>query len=275
MENKNDVISIFNIEKSVKRTSEKCQISEYLVRKILKNNGIILTRSSSHLKYKCNENYFENIDSEDKAYWLGFLFADGYVNKRPGSDRLILALSTKDKKHIELFKKSINSENPIIDSIIKTGIMKGKEYSKISITSNKLISDLENLGCTSKKSLTLKFPNLKKELIPHFIRGYFDGDGSVFLSNEKHWRNGTITPVIHFRFCGTKEFLEVINKEINLSGRISQAKQSKAFELTYKRNKKVIHFYQYLYNNSTIFLHRKHEVFKKHIQERCSETIIS
>lgn len=68
--------------------------------------------------------------------------------------------------------------------------MIGKEYSRIQISSKTLTADLLKLGCTPRKSLTLKFPNdgifKSNDLIRHFIRGYFDGDGSVFISMEKH-----------------------------------------------------------------------------------------
>ena len=107
------------------------------------------------------------------------------------------------------------------------------------------------------------------------FQGYFDGDGSVFISKEKHWRNNNIFPVIHFRFSGTKAFLNVLDEKINLSGRLVQAKGSKVYELSYKRNKKANLFYNYLYKDATIFLERKKEIFKTHLQEKGSETIIS
>lgn len=72
-------------------------------------------------------------------------------------------------------------------------------------------TDLIRLGCVPNKSLILKFPSenifSNPELIRHFIRGYFDGDGSVFISREKHWRNKRYFNVIHYRFCGTYDFL--------------------------------------------------------------------
>ena len=131
------------------------------------------------------------------------------------------------------------------------------------------------MGCVPRKSLILQFPSLIPALIPHFIRGYFDGDGSVFISKEKHWRSGHITPVIHYRFIGTFAFLTMLNKFLNLKGNLKRVKNSQAFELSYKRNKKVIPFYNYLYKNATVYLERKHSIFQSHMQERCSETIIN
>jgi hypothetical protein len=216
--------------------------------------------------YNVNDNYFANIDSEEKAYWLGFLMADGYINQRSGQDRLILDIAKKDEDHLEAFKKAINFEGPIKEFIIKSGKWENFKHSQIAITSQKLVDNLNKLGCTAKKSLSLKFPKLKSDLINHFIRGYFDGDGSVFISQEKHWRNGAIKPVIHYRFIGTKEFLENVNDHINLNGRLAPTKGSKAFELSYKRNKKVVLFYNYLYKDASIFLKRKKDIFDLHIK---------
>ena len=225
--------------------------------------------------YNVNDDYFETINCEQKAYWLGFLCADGWINKRStGQDRLVLDISIKDKEHLYIYKKDLSFEGNIKDYIIKSGEFKGYQHSSVSITSQKLVDSLSKYGCTPNKSLTLTFPDIPIKWINHFVRGYFDGDGSVFISNEKHWRSKKISPVIHYRFIGTKKILNDINTHIGLDGYISQPK-GKAYELAYKRNKKLIPFYIYLYTNATVYLKRKQEIFSSHIQERCSETIIS
>lgn len=177
----------------------------------------------------------------------------------------MLALAIKDKSHVERFNNFLQSNYPIHDYTILVGEFIGKEYSKVVVNSYHLINTLISYGCTPRKSLTLNFPNFSifknKDLIRHFIRGYFDGDGSVFISNEKHWRNKTITKVIHYRFIGTKKFLEQIDSLINLKGSITNSKKSKAFELAYKRKKKVLPFFKYLYEESTVYLDRKKRYF--------------
>ena len=217
--------------------------------------------------YDVNDDYFNQIDSEEKAYWLGFLIADGWINQREGQDRLVLDISSKDKKHLESYANALNFNGPIKDFEIKSGEYKGYKHSQIAITSQQLVNDLSKYGCVPNKSLMLKFPKLPQRLISHFIRGYFDGDGSVFISNEKHWRNKTIVPVIHYRFCGTKEFLTEVDKYINLNGILSQPK-GKAYELAFKRNRKLIPFYDYLYKDATIFLKRKRGIFDSHIKNK-------
>lgn len=222
-------------------------------------------------KYNVNDLFFENIDNENKAYWLGFLLADGNINVRKGQDRLVLDISTKDIKHLEKFKKDIEFDGPINTYTIKSGKFIGKTHCQIAITSQKLVDDLAKLGCVPNKDLLIKYPNIDSIFDMAFIRGNFDGDGSVFLSNEKHWRNNKISSIIHFRFHGTKDLLIEINKKLGLDGIVKQVKQSKSFVLAYKRRKKEILFYNMLYKNAIIFLERKKEIF----EQRRSETIIS
>lgn len=279
IEQKEQIKNLYLSGLNCREISEKLNLKRNSVNRVVNLAGIARNARESQLKYKFNENIFDIIDSEEKAYWLGFLYADGYVSIENNKYRLVLALATKDRSHVEKFNNFLQSNYPIHDYIISSGEFIGKEYSRVMVNSPHLINTLISYGCTPKKSLTLKFPDISifknMDLIRHFIRGYFDGDGSVFISNEKHWRNGTITKVIHYRFLGTEEFLEQIDSLINLKGSITNPKRSKAFELAYKRKKKVLPFFKYLYEKSTIYLDRKRDIFINYIKEECSETIIS
>ena len=259
--------------------SEKFNLKRSSVNRVIQLAGIARNARESQLKYHFNEKIFDCIDSEEKAYWLGFLYADGYVETVDKKHHLVLALAKKDRQHIERFNNFLQSNYPIHDYIIKTGEFSGKEYSKVMLNSPHLVETLISYGCTPRKSLTLKFPDFNifksQSLINHFIRGYFDGDGSVFISNEKHWRNGTMTKVIHYRFVGTEEFLQQIDFQINLKGCKKKKKRSQAWELAYKRKKKVLPFFKYLYEDATVYLDRKRDIFINYIKEECSETIIS
>ena len=141
---------------------------------------------------------FEKIDTEEKAYWLGFLYADGSVGSK--EDKIELGLAEKDLKHIEKFKTFMNINNKI------SYREKTKSY-RMSFRSAQCKQDLINKGCVPKKSLILNFPNenqVPKYLIRHFIRGYFDGDGC--FSRQLH--NIIVSPTVGF--IGTKDFLEKI-----------------------------------------------------------------
>lgn len=257
------IVNLYLQHKDVSIVEQEIGCSKTTVCYVLKKFGINVRRKS---KYNFDVDYFEKIDTEEKAYWLGFLYADGYVNtiNRHG---VYLTLAYKDIEHLKKFKKSLNGNN---DIVIINKKLNNKIFKQCSIKfySKKIASDLSNLGCVQNKTFKLKFPNNKivpDYLINHFIRGYFDGDGSVFISNEKHWRHGHVFPVIHFRFLGTLDFLSNIQKILNIGGTLIKSKNSDIYELSYKRRKKAKIFMEYLYKDATIYLERKYQIFKDNL----------
>ena len=169
-------------------------------------------------KYSFNENYFETIDSEEKAYWLGFLYADGYVvnNDVDKQYRVCLTLNENDKGHVELFKECLESNNSIRTVCTK---LNDKEYfsSQFYIYSKKMVNDLYNNGCVQNKSLILKPPVIIDNLVGHFIRGYFDGDGSIYYDKK---RDRYV-----FSILGTNEVLLWICNKIGIGKHIRNAKK--------------------------------------------------
>ena len=130
------------------------------------------TYSESSRRYTLNETYFDNINTEEKAYFLGFLYADGYNNETRGV--VELSCSEKDKEILEKFSKLVDSNKPV--RFIESN---GAKSCRIDLCSRKLCSALNAIGCVQTKTFKLKFPLLKEDLISHFIRGYFDGDGCL------------------------------------------------------------------------------------------------
>lgn len=246
-----------------------CSVSS--IHFILKKFNIKTPKKGEAFKiYSHTENFFETIDCEEKAYWLGFLMADGYVSKNKND--ITLALGIKDKSHLLKYKNSINSTSPVKDCVISKGPFKGKEFSRINITSNKTKSDLESLGCVNAKSLILQFPNIDKSLHNHFIRGYFDGDGSVFLSNDKHHRSGKISSIIYVSIVGTLEFLNSMFSIINIGTKECIKRNHKlvlnnTFQYRVKRHERCKQFYEYLYKDATLYLERKKQIFDNYFKE--------
>ena len=149
------------------------------IRKILKNSGIKLKKSRlnmSHLALKVD--YFKEIDSNEKAYWLGFICADGNVKKT--NDKV--TLTSKDLEAIKGFRKSIGSEHSI-GEFKKFDKRTNKVYTGYSLQiGNELFTAyLINLGVTSNKTNVLGFPEIDEKYYSYFIAGLFDGDGSVSL----------------------------------------------------------------------------------------------
>lgn len=220
----------------------------------LKNHDYL----SASRKNKVNENFFKNIDTEEKAYWLGFLYADGCVYKKhdkSGHEKggsIELCLQERDKYHIQNFLDDIESTAPISNRIVK---LNEKEYyaNRACVSSIKMVNDLIYHGCFENKSLTLQPPTtIPKELISHFIRGYFDGDGCVCFYPHNYSYSYSI--------LGTKEILEFIAKETNIpSYKIVSFDHKKCFELKTFSKKSVEVFHNYIYKNKTIFLERKYQ----------------
>lgn len=207
-------------------------------------------------KYNVDDNYFNVINSEEKAYWLGFIYADGFVNTL--EDRIGISLNVKDKNHLEKFKTCINSESPINDYEEKSGYAVGSMYSRILITSKQLKQDLIRLGVVENKTNILNFPTysqVPKKLISHFIRGYMDGDGSITNGNNSYL----------IKFTGTKEVIEGIQRELNTNVALEERfpeRNVNNYSITIGGNIQVKRILEYIYKDSTIFLDRKYLKYK-------------
>lgn len=217
---------------------------------------------SKYGKYSVNQNYFEVINNEWKAYWLGFLYADGcvqyYDKKGKSKNTVSIKLKQSDKGHIEKFLNSLQSNHPVKD--FKTNY-KDKYSSGSTISNKKLCEDLIKHGCIPNKSLVLKFPNLREDLIRHFIRGYFDGDGCISLSIEKRF--------VRVCFVGTEDMLKNIchhfSKELGINIPVFRKKnkdsQNNIYDIQWGNFYTCRKIYQYLYKDCNIYLDRKLEKF--------------
>ena len=209
----------------------------------------------SNRKYCLNENYFSSIDSEDKAYWLGFISADGNVYKRGENGTIIISfnLNIKDKNHLQKFLDSINS-NAIIKEIDGSGYGEGTKMASLYINSKKMGEDLIKLGVVPRKSLILKPPSIEDIFIKDWIRGYFDGDGSItpVLNNGK----------CQLSFLGTKEVLIFIQNFLtpNKTIKLYQKDINKNnFSFNYGGKKSILNILDKFYLNPSIYLERKYK----------------
>ena len=126
-----------------------------------------------------NSNYFETIDSRDKAYWLGIMYSDGCVCERK-EGKYSISLEMIDKEHIEKFKNALSSSHKIC-TIRHKGYENAKLSYSIHIYDSKIANDLINLGCVPRKSTCLSsIPDIPREFIYDFIRGCVDGDGCIY-----------------------------------------------------------------------------------------------
>ena len=156
-------------EMSQKKVAKSFGVSLRPIKRILNKNNIELTNR----RFNVNHSYFNVIDSEDKAYWLGFLFADGCVRKTKTGAQLVLKLSAKDENHLIKFKNDLNSEHKIFYNVSKTTSKKGtpsvSNNCVIRVNSGEMVEDLINQGCVPRKTFIIDYPNISEEFYKDFI----------------------------------------------------------------------------------------------------------
>jgi hypothetical protein len=258
----NLVIKRYDKLKNLKKVAKSFNVSLRPVVRILKKNKIELTNR----KYDVNHSFFEVIDTEEKAYWLGFLYADGCVRKTKTGSQVVLKLSIKDEEHLSFFKKNIESEHKITYYENKTVSKKGTpSISKncvIRINSNEMVENLIDKGCTPRKTFTIDYPNIDEKFYKDFIRGYYDGDGNFFY-NEKT-KMSVVTIV-----CASDKFrnflIDVVSKIPNI-GIIHENKDKYTIKIVNILG--IINFLDYIYQDSKIYLKRKKEYYEKYKEYR-------
>lgn len=145
------------------------------IQKLLEQNNIDIRKN----RLNRNSDYFENINSKDKAYWLGIMYSDGCVCKRSNGSYSI-SLEMIDKEHVEKFRDALNAIDHKILTVCHKNFNSAKLSYAIHIYDKKMAKDLIELGCVPKKSLYLSsIPNIPQEFIYDFIRGFVDGDGCI------------------------------------------------------------------------------------------------
>lgn len=205
-----------------------------------------------------NENYFENIDSEDKAYFLGLIAADGCIinNKKKYRYMLCLKLHKKDIHILKSFKESIGSEKKIWCS-------KKRDMCEVTISGKKMINDLIKLGLDSNKTFVLKYPEIEEKLEKHFLRGYVDGDGCIRINTDKrdNSKRGDLRIV-----SGSIDILNKINERMNVLfntniNKLYGPKNANYKYIGWAGMTDIEKIYYGLYEGSNLFLYRKKIIF--------------
>lgn len=209
-------------------------------------------------KYNFNEHYFDNIDCQEKAYWLGFFAADGYNHRNKGC--IEFRLHKQDIEILEKFKSCIGASNPI-------GLYK-ETYCNLNLYSKYLCEKLAEYGLYQAKTYTLQLPVLEESLMRHFIRGYFDGDG-CFSVTKRNDRKNPNSKTYQFNITGMEGPLSIIQQHLvdnvgivknSLKKRVSTV----AVTIHYGGRGVCKKILDYLYDNATIYLQRKYNKYKKY-----------
>ena len=226
------------------------------IRKFFQDNNIIKTKSLKQ-NHNLNENYFEKIDTEEKAYLIGLLITDGSIRdgKNNHQSSLRLQLKIEDEYMIKKLKTELNSSN-----IIQYDNRPGKKCAGIEIVNQKICDDLAKFQIVPNKTYILD--NIRLDLIPqnlqrHYLRGLIDGDGSVGIEGPYSQP--------YLSFCGyNKNF--VMSFQNAIDDYLKEENHNKickgnAYVCKWKGRKKVPQILKWLYKDATIYLERKKKFY--------------
>ena len=228
------------------------QISYDRIKNIVKNCPQI--SASKRLNPDLKEDYFEKIDSNEKAYWLGWIISDGSITNQPEKSKFQLELTIKaeDENILHLLEEDLGVKNKVYTS--------QNIYKRFSLGSKKIVLDLEKLGISQNKTFSVKVPTFDKKFNSSFIRGIFDGDGGF-----THYQRTTGQECNELSFCGnifiinwifdtlTSEIPELTKNNISKEGSIRRVRWSKKRDIILIRD--------YLYtNHENHYLKRKYNL---------------
>ena len=225
------------------------------VSKLLKKNGVEIDR----FKYHFNEHYFDQVDSQDKAYILGLLWADGHNRVDKGG--VILELQEDDKDLLEQINDLTENERPLRKVALNERNKAWKNQYNLLWQSKYFSSVLNSYGMSQRKSLVLEFPAwLNEELYPHFIRGYMDGDGCVCYMKQNR--------KIQVSMVGTRMFLEYVQKicaSIGVKSYITHDKRANEVicQFAIVSNISSVNFLNWIYQDANLKMERKYNKYQQ------------
>lgn len=244
-----EIIDLYNVYKNTSIVAEKLNCTNSNISKRLKRAGFNIIRDyskkreSMRIKLNVDEYYFRSIDSDDKAYFLGLMYADGSVSKNT------FYLKLKDEDILQKFKYYLKTDVDI----------KFRNNSYIlQISRKSMCEDLIKHGCFINKTKTIEFPNIKQCFLKHFIRGFFDGDGCLILN--KH----TCHNCLNFT-SGSYKFLQQLQEKLKIvaltNGGISKETNHEVWHLRYG-GKQVKIILDWLYEDSSnLYIKRKYNKY--------------
>jgi len=216
--------------------------------------------SKSYKKYKLDDTVFDIIDSDEKAYWLGWYMTDGYNQETKHS--VSLRIQKRDAEILEKLKNFLKTDAPILNIKRKD---KGKEIicSELCICSVRFSKSLAKLGVIQNKTHKKSIPNIEEKYLKSFIRGFFDGDGCISITKRK--RKKGIAYSYQLNFTSNIEPLlfikEYFEKHLNLNDRKIHLRKNQSYTLLYSGRKVCTKILDFLYKDADLYLKRKHDKF--------------
>lgn len=241
-----------------KRTPEIAKIyglDRRTIGRVFKRNGFETDRKVYH----CDEHYFDSIDNQDKAYILGLLWSDGCNQLDRG--KVVIQLQEQDKGILEDIRNVSNNERPLYKISLNDKNPNWQNSIVLTWQSRHVSQTLNDYGMVPRKSLVLEFPDwLSVDLYPHFLRGYIDGDGSIYYSEDRN--------VFCVSMVGTKMFLDVVRKIFaDIGVKASMSHKNGSSDVTYTlyttSNPGALKLLNWIYKDSNLKLQRKYQKYEK------------
>lgn len=212
-------------------------------------------------KYDLNEHYFDVIDTEEKAYILGFIYADG--NNLFRTNRISIHLSIIDEEILQKFSHIMYGQEILKYTFNTNNNGKIFKYVWLNLHSKHMSQHLATLGVVERKSKLITFPEwLDKSLYKHFIRGLIDGDGWIYLAGHNR-----LSP--HVGLICTKQINDTLSvlfeKELGLKSYLCKAHKQDfnvMCEIRVKNYHQTKILLDWLYKDATIYLKRKYDLYQ-------------
>lgn len=254
-------------KRTLKEIREYFGVTEGVINRWLKESNI--TKRNKNQKYSFNENVFDSIDTPEKAYWLGFLWCDGYVAFRNNRNEYTtkLQLSVKDIKHLERFKEFLSSNHPIHTYKGKSFDVEDYESCRLMITSTYLGKKLQDdYGLVPHRSKTKKLlSKIPFELLSHFYRGVFDAEGSltIYETSEGYLKSVFALDTYSELLVSFQEYLIGIGLKSNYIQiqKRHEDRDGEAKSLKLCGVQQDLSLMELLYKEATIYLPRKFDKF--------------
>lgn len=215
-------------------------------------------RSEARQVYGLNQNYFDDIDSSQKAYFLGFLWADGHNNIK--HNHVMIRLAEKDICMLEKFKTWLNAKHPIY-TYQRKGYRKDFRYVHFNIKNQHLSQSLLRLGMVQNKTRYPVLPKIKSGFQRDFIRGFFDGDGCWYVRKGVGRFQGSISFAGNISFL--KEIAAMIEGQTGIKSGVYLTKGSDFYgHISFAGREKMLRFGEWLYRDKDdAFLDRKYQKY--------------
>lgn len=253
-----DIINRYMNREASTKIGKAYGVNHHTILKVLHAHNVTVNGNKIKRKYNLNEEYFDTIDTPNKAYVFGFLCADGHVDNKKHT--ISMSLQEGDKEILEKIRIEVNSEKPLefVDYSNKHDF--GYTYQnqwRLLFFSGHMCKTFNSYGIMHDKSYTLTYPEIPKELNRHFIRGYFDGNGSIHIKGK------------HISITSTRMFLEIlkdiVQQELNINcAQIKDASCKNGVTCDYEINRRYESkiFLDWIYQDADLKLKRKYDKYQ-------------